>query len=176
MGEVTAETPHLPPDAVLVGTEALLHRAGRADAVVFIDFDQELLAPRYRAAEQALALLARAARLVGGRSRGGRLLVQTRLPDHEVLAAAAQGDPTLVAIAERAQREATQFPPFSAIAVVSGGAAGALVDQLDGVEVLEAEDGSYLVRASDHDTLCNALARTTRPPGRLRVEVDPLRI
>ena len=36
-----------------------------ADAVAFLDFDQELLAPRYRAAEQALALLARAARLVG---------------------------------------------------------------------------------------------------------------
>jgi len=176
VGEVTADTTDLPPDAVLVGTEALLHRAGRADAVVFLDFDQELLAPRYRATEQALALLARAARLVGGRSGGGRLLVQTRLPDHAVIAAARHGDPGLVAAAERADRQATQFPPFSAIAVVSGAAADALVSQLDGVEVLRAENGDYLVRAPDHATLCDALARTTRPPGRLRVEVDPLRI
>ncbi len=42
---------------------------GPLGAVAFLDFDQELLAPRYRAAEEALALLARASRLVGGRRR-----------------------------------------------------------------------------------------------------------
>ena len=70
--------------ALVVGTEAVLHRLDAADVVAFLDFDQELLAPRYRAAEEALALLVPAARLlvVGGRS--GRLLVQTRVPDHEV--------------------------------------------------------------------------------------------
>ena len=62
--------------------------------VAFLDFDQELLAPRYRAAEQALGLLARAARRVGPVTGGGRLLVQTRLPDHEVLEAARRADPT----------------------------------------------------------------------------------
>ncbi len=31
----------------LIGTEALLHRVGRADAVAFLDFDQELLARGY---------------------------------------------------------------------------------------------------------------------------------
>ena len=40
-----------------VGTEAVLHRISAADAVAFLDFDQELLAPRYRAAEEAMALL-----------------------------------------------------------------------------------------------------------------------
>ena len=71
-----------------VGTEAVLHRVTEADAVAFLDFDQELLAPRYRAVEEALALLARAARLVGGRRPGARVLVQTRVPNHEVLDAA----------------------------------------------------------------------------------------
>jgi len=32
------------------------------------------------------------------------------------------------------------------------------------------------VRAADHVTLCDALAATPRPAGRLRVAVDPMRI
>ena len=52
-----------PPDAgVYVGTEAVLHRVKAADVVAFLDIDTELLAPRYRAAEQAMALLVRGAR------------------------------------------------------------------------------------------------------------------
>ena len=68
-----------------------------ADVVAFLDFDQELLAPRYRAAEEALALLVLAGRLLGGRRGSGRLLVQTRLPHHEVVQAALLGDPARVA-------------------------------------------------------------------------------
>ncbi|MEO6628159.1 MAG: hypothetical protein ABIP03_06265, partial [Aquihabitans sp.] len=66
---------------LLIGTEAVLHRVHRAHAVAFLDFDQELLALRYRAAEQALGLLARAGRIVRRGSGGrGRVLVQTRTP------------------------------------------------------------------------------------------------
>ena len=59
--DVTADGDELRPARVHVGTEAALHRVIDADAVAFLDFDQELLAPRYRAAEEAFALLARAA-------------------------------------------------------------------------------------------------------------------
>src|SRR5438034_1556946 len=71
--EVTADgvlPGDLAADAVVVGTEAVLHRVPRADVVAFLDFDQELLAPRYRAGEEAVALLARAGRVVGGRDAG----------------------------------------------------------------------------------------------------------
>ena len=61
----------LPDAPVLIGTEAVLHRAGSASMVVFPDFDHELLAPRYRAGEQALALLALASRLVGRPEKAG---------------------------------------------------------------------------------------------------------
>ena len=57
--------------------------------------------------------------------------------------------------------------------------APAFVDALGrppGVEVLGPSDGRWLLRAADHPTLCDALAATARPPGRLRVEVDPLRV
>ena len=43
---------------MIVGTEAALHRVTETDVVAFLDFDQELLAPRYRASEEAFALLA----------------------------------------------------------------------------------------------------------------------
>ena len=43
-------------------------------------------------------------------------------------------------------------------------------------KVVEASEGRWLVRADDHTTLCDALASVPRPPGRLRIEVDPLRV
>ena len=55
---------------VYVGTEAALHRVEHADTVAFLDFDRELLAPRYRAGEQAMALLARAATARRSASKG----------------------------------------------------------------------------------------------------------
>jgi primosomal protein N' (replication factor Y) len=186
--EVTAATAgtSLPDAGVYVGTEAVLHQVDRADVVVFLDLDQELLAPRYRAAEQALGLLARAARLLGGRDRGargggepGRLVLQTRLPNHEVVQAALHADPARVAAAEHERRSLLRFPPAAALASVSGAAAGDYVAALGrplGVEVLGPDDGHWLVRATDHRTLCDTLAATPRPTGRLRVEVDPLRI
>jgi primosomal protein N' (replication factor Y) len=172
---------------VVVGTEAVLHRTGRADAVAFLDFDAELLAPRLRAGEEALALLARAARLVsgapgaaaGGRARG-RVLVQTRLPQHEVLVSAAAADPGRLAAAEGAVREALELPPVTAMALVSGAAADAYGVALkaaapEGVEVRGPVEGVWSVRAPDHVTLCDLLAAVARPPGRLRVAVDPVR-
>ena len=91
-----------------------------ADIVAFLDLDAELLAPRYRAAEQAMALLVRAARLVGPRAAGGRLLVQTFLPHHEVLAAVLHADPSRLATVELARRELLGLPPFRALAAIEG--------------------------------------------------------
>ena len=177
VGEVTGDSDALPDTPVLVGTEAVLRRVDAADAVAFLDLDAELLAPRYRAAEQAMALVARAARLVGGKQSGGRLLLQTRLPRHEVVLAALHGDPSRVSAAEAARREPLGWPPFLALAHVSGAPAEEYVAALPStVQVLGPADGAYLVRAPNHSVLCDALAATPRPPGRLRVAVDPLRL
>ena len=153
VGEVTGESDELPSTPLIVGTEAVLHRVYRADAIAFLEFDQELLAARYRAAEQAFALLARAARLVGGRQGTGQLLVQTRLPDHDVLAAALHGDPDRYVPAELARRQAVRFPPAVAMALISGEAAEAFVQRLAGVEVLGPAVDRWLVKAADHPTL-----------------------
>jgi primosomal protein N' (replication factor Y) len=177
VGEVTGDADEVPSTRVLVGTEAVLRRLDRADAVAFLELDQELLAPRYRAAEQAMALLARAARLVGGRARGGRLLLQTRVPRHEVVDAVLHADPGRLVETERARRAVLRFPPVTALAAVSGEAAEAYIQAVPpSVERLGPDAGRWLLRAPDHRTLCDALAATPRPPGRLRIEVDPLRV
>lgn len=180
---VTAETPAAEVDSarLYVGTEAVLHQVGRADVVAFLDLDQELFAPRYRAAEQALGLVARAARIVGGRGEGGRVLLQTRAPEHEVCRAALLGDPERVAVVEDERREMLGFPPHLALAEVGDQAGEAFVAALTEsappeVQVQGPVDGAWRVKAPDHQVLCDALAAVHRPSGRLRLSVDPLRI
>ena len=164
---------------VFVGTEAVLHRVRRIDVVAFLDFDSELLAPRYRAAEQAMALLSRAARLLGKRRGGGRLLVQTTMSDHEVVRAAVAGSPAIASDAEVARRMALSLPPFSALAIVDGDGAERFADDLrsrSGISVVAHRD-RWLVRAADSTSLANAIADTERPANaKLRIEVDPPRL
>jgi len=180
--EVTAASLSDDPAAddarILIGTEAVLHRVARADAVAFLDFDQHLLSLRWRAAEQALAMLARAARLVRRGSGGrGRILVQTRSPDHPALMAARHADPGRLVRSELPLRQTLGLPPTTAMALVSGQAAEAFMAAFgprEGVTLQGPLDGTWRLRARDHAVLCDALAATERPPGRLRIEVDPL--
>lgn len=202
VGEVTRSTGDLPDAEVLVGTEALLRRLDPGsgfDVVAFLDFDQELLAPRVSAAEHSLALVASASRIVRGRR--GTVVVQTRTPHHYVIQAAAAGDPGVAVEAERHLRAMLRLPPFAALALVSGEAAPGWVGSLRALQPssLEVhgpsragqagvgvppvpghgeEPGSparaeWLVKAPDHKALCDTLALVGRPAGRLRIAVDP---
>jgi primosomal protein N' (replication factor Y) len=187
---VEATTGELPAEPVLIGTEAVLHRvapqpSGSTGVVVFLDFDAELLAPRFRAGEQALWLVVRAARLVGPRAAGGRVLVQTRLPRHEVIEAAVRADPGLLAEAERPRRQLLDLPPFAALARLTGdppalaAAAAVLRAAGGGIGVSGVADDAVLVRAPSAEQLADALAQALaagRSSGRLRAEVDPLRV
>ena len=203
VGEVAAGSASLPAAAILVGTEAVLYREADlrrdVEVVAFLDFDQEMFAPRYRAPEEALGLLARASRLVGGRLRGGQVLVQTRAPSHPVIEAAALADPGRLSTAEEPVRRALRLPPFAAVALLSGPGAGELagalsVEQLcaqeevgvpggrgddragSGLEVSEAAEGRWVVRAPDPSALADALARAGRPARRVRVDIGPPRL
>ena len=163
----------------VIGTEAALHRVRDADLVAFLDFDQELSAARYRANEQAMALLSRAARLAGPRSAGGRIVVQTRQPDHPVVQAARMADPDLLSHHDRALRRQLGFPPFGTLAEIAGAAAGGFVERLGhplGLEISAVGEDRWVVRAADRDVLLDTLATVERPPGRLRLAIDPLRL
>jgi primosomal protein N' (replication factor Y) (superfamily II helicase) len=102
---ITGDGPDRPAEAgVYVGTEAALHRVDRADTVAFLDFDRELLAP-------ATGLRSRRWHCSSGRrgssdpaDRGGRILVQTFLPHHDVIQAALLADPGRIVEGERERR------------------------------------------------------------------------
>lgn len=187
--DVDATTEDVPDASVYIGTEALLHRVPRTPhpgLVAFLDFDQELTAPRIRAAEEAQWLLVRAARLVGARARNGRVLVQTAIPDHPVLIAAQHADPLLVADAEAPMREVLGFPPFGGLAAVrgDGGAVTALCDLAAAQDATvigptaQGDNLAALIRAASPDELARLLADAApkaRERGRLRIEVDPQR-
>ena len=125
-----------------------------------------------------MALLARAARLVGPRARGGRILVQTFLPEHMVLQAAVHADPGKLAEEERTQRESLGLPPFGAYAEIAGKGSDEFVASLppeEGVIVAKSGEG-YVARANDWMTLGKVLSEGERKPGRrLRIAVDPPR-
>jgi primosomal protein N' (replication factor Y) len=193
VGEVTAASAAIPDADVLVGTEAVLRRLSPADgfgAVAFIDFDQELLAARVRAGEEALGLLAQGSRLVGGRR--GQVLVQTRIPDHAAIRAAVRADPGVLASEEWEVRRSLRLPPVTAVAVLSGPGAPAYVAGLraGGAEVLGPAPATtrgatgttrrngdrWLVKAADAAALADRLAAVPRPSARLRVAVDPARL
>lgn len=166
-----ADTAPPPTSGIYVGTEAVLHRVRSADVVAFLEFDSEMLAPRFRASEQALALIVRAGRIAP------EVLIQTFVPDHDVLAAATAGDPARILAAERLHRELLGLPPFGAVAVVSGSGSAELVGQLRGVEVGGDGADRYLLRAPDWTSLGAALNAVERPSGaRLRIAVDPPRL
>lgn len=173
---------------VVIGTEAVLHRVRRAAAVAFLDFDQHLLAPRFGAAEDALALVVRAGRMVGGRGQEGSgvVLVQTRIPEHAVITAAVHGDPGPLVAEELALRRQLLLPPFAALALVSGPTAEEYCRRVVGGDRVSAGPVSagpvsavpmggdrWLIRAPDHQVLCDRLASSPRTEGRLRVALEP---
>ncbi len=125
VADVDAATDDVPNAEVLIGTEAVLHRAAvrrRSPALVaYLDLDQELLAPRYRAASQALWLVTRGAQLLAARARHETLLLlQTRIPNHTVVEAIAAGEPARVTASEAEYRQTLGYPPFGALAELQG--------------------------------------------------------
>ncbi|MFZ4585587.1 MAG: hypothetical protein ACOYNI_10225, partial [Acidimicrobiia bacterium] len=189
VADIDAATDEVPDADVYIGTEAALHRVPpRAVKLVsFLDFDQELLAPRVRATQEALVLLARAGRVVGSRANNGRILVQTHVPDHPAIDAAFHADPTSVLEGETARLRVLGYPPFGGLAELSGsaaavavaaaaaGAAGAVVFGPIG----DGERSRALVSHRSSSLLANVLAGVVpaaKATGRVRVAVDPRRV
>ncbi len=177
--EVSAETPQqiLQGNQLFIGTEALLHRLDHARVVIFLDFDQELAIPRTRASEDAFGLLALAARRVGPRSAGGRVVIQTRRPEDVVVQAAVQGDPERFATSQRDIRKVFHQPPYGAWALISGTGADEFVAKVADARVQKNQLGDrWRLSALNHEVLLDAVNAAERPAERVRVEIDPLDI
>lgn len=175
VSEVTAASDRQAPLArVVVGTEAIWQRVRRCGVVIFVDFDQYLLAPRESARRAAVMAVGKAGRLVGSRREArGEVVLQTRRGDDQVITALRDADFDAIIDDDRANAKLLELPPYAAMAKVTGPAAGAFVAQLvgSGLSTFEAPDG-YVVRAPDVVALTSILRATARPPGKLRIAVE----
>ena len=173
--EITASSdPAAAIGRVVVGTEAVLQRVRRCALVIFVDFDQYLLAPRERARRDAVAAVARAGRLVGGRREGrGSVILQTRRGEDAVITALASLSFESLSDDDVETAKVLGLPPYGAIAEIEGESATAFVATMDAahVRVVPTAKG-YSVHAPDPLTLSHALRSATRPAGRLRVAVS----
>jgi len=169
--EVTAATTEDITARVVVGTEAVFGRVRRCALVVFVDFDQYLLAPRESARRSALVAVAKAGRLVGSRREGrGEVVVQTRRHD-EVIDALVSGDVRGVIEEDAATAKLLGAPPFGARAEVTGEAAAEFAALVGESLRVRRVDDAYVVTAGNVDELTRVLGETPRPGGRMRLEV-----
>jgi hypothetical protein len=94
-----------------------------------------------------------------------------------------RADPALLLAAEAPRRAALALPPRSALARLTGDASAlesaAKLLRAAGLAVSLPDGSGLLVRATGSEALADALASalpTARSVGRLRTEVDPLRV
>ena len=182
---------------LFVGTEAALHRVRDVDTVVFLDIDQEISAPRYRAAEITLSLVVHAARLVARSKRvhtivsgqsetsGGLVLIQSMLADHALLRGLVSHDLDEFVHGEMSRRKLMQLPPYGALAQVSGTGVDQVADILRSnvlLQVSTTNKESVLVKSNDWEELANSISdalvsASTRGKKTLRTktQIDPPR-
>ena len=173
--ELTASSDASAPLArVVVGTEAVWQRVRRCALVVFIDFDQYLLAPREESRRRAITAVGKAARLVGPRSEGrGEVVLQTRRSDDVVVQSLELGDFDEVIADDVATARLLGVPPYGALATISGDGAPEFVLGLHDSPVSVHEvQGEYVVRAASVEVLTAALREARRPVGKLRIAVQ----
>ena len=80
-----------------------------------VDADTGLYLPDFRSAERSFQLLAQVAGRAGRGPRGGRVLVQTRHPQHHALVRAAQHDTEGFLAEELRLRESPPYPPATSL-------------------------------------------------------------
>lgn len=114
---------------VLVGTQMIAkgHDAPGVTLIGVVLADASLHFPDFRASERTFQLLAQVAGRAGRGSKPGRVLVQTRSPEHPSLHAATRHDFVGFATDELRSREELAYPPFGRLAriLIEGDASAA---------------------------------------------------
>jgi primosomal protein N' (replication factor Y) len=139
---------------ILVGTQMVTkgHDLPNVTLVGVLNADAALSLPDFRAAERGFQLLVQVAGRAGRRERPGRVLIQTRTPEHAAIQFAARHDVRGFWARELADRREVAYPPFSRLALL----------RLDALS----ED-----HARDAATKLAVLAKATKEVGARRVEV-----
>ncbi|HUZ41497.1 MAG TPA: hypothetical protein VMU68_08935 [Acidimicrobiales bacterium] len=174
VSEVTATTdPNESLERVVVGTEAVWQRVRHCGVVIFVDFDQYLLAPRDSARRSAITAVGKGGRLVGPRREGrGAVVLQTRRSDDPVIEALVHEKFDAIIDDDLATARLLQLAPYGAVAEVSGEGAASFVAELTDAEVsISTAASGFIIRANDVATLTAALRSVPRPLAKVRVAV-----
>ncbi|MGB8273995.1 MAG: primosomal protein N', partial [Alphaproteobacteria bacterium] len=109
---------------IVIGTQIVAkgHHFPMLTLVGVVDADLGLSGGDLRAAERTFQLLSQVSGRAGRAERPGRVLLQTYMPEHPVIAALAAGDRDGFYAAESAMRRTLGMPPFGRLAalIVSG--------------------------------------------------------
>jgi primosomal protein N' (replication factor Y) len=105
---------------ILVGTQMVTkgHDLPNVTLVGVLNADAALSLPDYQAAERTFQLLVQVAGRSGRGDQPGRVLVQTRNPEHPAIAFALRHDVTGFVEHELAERRELRYPPFARLALV----------------------------------------------------------
>jgi primosomal protein N' (replication factor Y) len=169
---------------ITVGTERDLAGLSPVDLVVVLDPDLWILAPNYRASEDALRLLVRGV-LAARPGRGRRAIVQTSLPSHPVFDALRSGDPIPFMEGVLREREGSGFPPVGELIALETDAedSAAVLEDAAGEAALlgparEGDRDRWLIQGPDLSRVRMRLrtaVRHLRDGGsRVRVDADPV--
>lgn len=169
---------------ITVGTERDLADLDPVDLVVVAEPDIWILAPHYRADEDALRLLARAV-LSAKPDRGRRAIVQTSIPDDPVFDALRSGDPMPMMRDVIRRRENSGFPPIGELIALETDAddagdllAGAVGDASLLGPAQEGDRDRWLIQGRDlartRLRLRGVVGRLRDGGSRVRVDADPI--
>ena len=102
---------------ILIGTQMVAKGHDFSDVVlsVILDADATLRFPDFRAEERTFGLIAQLAGRSGRGPAGGRVLVQTRMPDAEAVRRAAKHDVAGFLSGELERRRELRYPPFGSL-------------------------------------------------------------
>ncbi len=105
---------------ILVGTQMLAkgHHFPNVTLVGILDTDRGLFGTDFRAIEQTGQLITQVAGRAGRAERAGRVLVQTRNPEHELLRLLISGSYNEFANSVLTDRRESELPPYSFVALI----------------------------------------------------------
>lgn len=110
---------------ILVGTQMLAkgHHFSALTTIVTVDTDAGLLSSDFRAAERSAQLLLQVAGRAGRAEKPGQVYLQTRCPDHPLLAQIMRQDYDIIAATLLNDRRRWRLPPISFAAALRADAA-----------------------------------------------------
>lgn len=172
---------------VIVGSERDLHYVPESALAVAVDADSLLLAPNYRAEEDALRILARVV-LTVARGGGRRCLIQTGQPAHRAFDMLRSGHPMEYLGRVIAERVRDHLPPATELLAieVTGDPAASAADLAnvagEGIQIHGPESGGERTRwfiqgrsLEDVRVLLRPMVQRWRDSGvKVRVDADPI--